>query len=123
MVRGRSDRHGANRCTWVRLLCSFRRAGERSFKMFGGRVDVAHGCYRHGLQTEIAVLDFTQKFRHSVESDRTLLCSLTWRHRVEFAAKNNRLKRLIIDVGPRIMISMDVKLDGMSLSANEDNAI
>ena len=73
---------GATRSTQFRLLCSFRRAGERSFKMFGGRLDVAHCCYRHGLQSMIVILDVAQKFRHSVQSGQTLLCSLTWRHRV-----------------------------------------
>ena len=127
MVLGRSNRHaaprrvqlrsgiGAIRCTQFRLLCSFHRAGERSFKMFGGRLDVANWCYRHGLQSMIVILDFAQKFCHSVQSGRTLLCSLTWRHRVEFASENNGLNRVLIDVGPRIMISMDVKLEGMSL--------
>ena len=82
--------------------------------MFGGGIDVAHCCWRHGLQSMTVILDFAQEFRHSVQSGRTLLCSLTSRHRVEFAAENNRLERVLVDVGPRIMIAADVKLDGVS---------
>ena len=62
---------GATRSTPFRLLCSFRRAGERSSKMFGGGIDVAHCCCRHGLQSMTVILDFAQKFCHSVQPGRT----------------------------------------------------